>query len=165
MESEKETNRLNSDDTKSEQDEEQQQRGECCDHQNAESQINGKKILKAIQIVEKDSMAIAESFTSLFASLRSTLSEVTSTSIDHMNCFGDAAGRVQECALDAATKGNRYINSCLRPPFKEVGRTHQVSAPIMIRSYLRWYLWYFICAWLGKPHSSISKRESRTSMF
>ncbi|XP_009592481.1 uncharacterized protein [Nicotiana tomentosiformis] len=114
MESEKETNRLNSDDTKSEQDEEQQQRGECCDHQNAESQINGKKILKAIQIVEKDSMAIAESFTSLFASLRSTLSEVTSTSIDHMNCFGDAAGRVQECALDAATKGNRYINSCLR---------------------------------------------------
>ncbi|XP_070011675.1 uncharacterized protein LOC107820849 isoform X2 [Nicotiana tabacum] len=114
MEQEKETNQLNSNDTKSEQDEEQQQRGECCDHQNAESQINGKEILKAIQVVERDSMAIAESFTSLFASLRSTLSEVTSTSVDHMNCFGDAAGRVQECALDAATKGNRYINSCLR---------------------------------------------------
>ncbi|XP_019225054.1 PREDICTED: uncharacterized protein LOC109206659 isoform X2 [Nicotiana attenuata] len=114
MESDKETSQLNSDDTKSEQVEEQQQRGECCDDQNAESQINGKEILKAIQIVEKDSMAIAESFTSLFASLRSTLSEVTSTSVDHMNCFGDAAGRVQECALDAATKGNRYINSCLR---------------------------------------------------
>uniref|UniRef100_M1AWY8 BLOC-1-related complex subunit 6 C-terminal helix domain-containing protein n=1 Tax=Solanum tuberosum TaxID=4113 RepID=M1AWY8_SOLTU len=40
--------------------------------------------------------------------------QVTSTSVDHMICFGDAAGRVQECALDAATKGNRYINSCLR---------------------------------------------------
>ncbi|CAN4077720.1 unnamed protein product [Withania somnifera] len=59
-------------------------------------------------------MAIAQSYTLLFASLRSALSEVTSTSVDHMNCFGDAAGRVQECALDAATKGNRYINSCLR---------------------------------------------------
>ncbi|KAJ8526925.1 hypothetical protein K7X08_029402 [Anisodus acutangulus] len=58
-------------------------------------------------------MAVANSYTSLFASLRSTLSDVTSTSVDHMNCFGDAAGRVQECALDAATKGNRYINSCL----------------------------------------------------
>ncbi|XP_019237253.1 PREDICTED: uncharacterized protein LOC109217449 [Nicotiana attenuata] len=79
-----------------------------------QSQINGKEILKAIQVVERDSMAIAESFTSLFASLRSTLSEVTSTSVDHMDCFGDAAGRVQECALDAATKGNRYINSCLK---------------------------------------------------
>ncbi|XP_019266877.1 PREDICTED: uncharacterized protein LOC109244271 [Nicotiana attenuata] len=79
-----------------------------------QSQINGKEILKAIQVVERDSMAIAESFTSLFASLRSTLFEVTSTSVDHMDCFGDAAGRVQECALDAATKGNRYINSCLK---------------------------------------------------
>ncbi|OIT30928.1 hypothetical protein A4A49_11880 [Nicotiana attenuata] len=79
-----------------------------------QSQINGKEILKAIQVVERDSMAITESFTSLFASLRSTLSEVTSTSVDHMDCFGDAAGRVQECALDAATKGNRYINSCLK---------------------------------------------------
>lgn len=25
--------------------------------------------------------------------------QVTSTSIDHMNCFGDAAGRVQECGI------------------------------------------------------------------
>ncbi|KAI7988227.1 hypothetical protein LOK49_LG13G01147 [Camellia lanceoleosa] len=39
---------------------------------------------------------------------------VTSTSVDHMRCFSDTAGRLQECALDAATKGNHYINSCLR---------------------------------------------------
>ncbi|KAL3362300.1 hypothetical protein AABB24_014933, partial [Solanum stoloniferum] len=115
-----EKNQLNSDDNRAEQDgeEEAQQRGECGDHENAESQtsssLNGKEILKAIEVVERDSMAIAHSYTSLFASLRSTLSEVTSTSVDHMICFGDAAGRVQECALDAATKGNRYINSCLR---------------------------------------------------
>ncbi|CAH8352130.1 unnamed protein product [Eruca vesicaria subsp. sativa] len=38
----------------------------------------------------------------------------TGSSVDHMSCFGDAAGRLQETALDASTKGNRYINSCLR---------------------------------------------------
>ncbi|KAM3396782.1 hypothetical protein BC332_00108 [Capsicum chinense] len=109
--SEKETIQLNSD-----------EREECGDNGNSESQtsssssslVNGEEIMKAIQVVERDSMAIAHSYTCLFASLRSALSEVTSTSVDHMNCFGDAAGRVQECALDAATKGNRYINSCLR---------------------------------------------------
>uniref|UniRef100_M1AWY7 Uncharacterized protein n=1 Tax=Solanum tuberosum TaxID=4113 RepID=M1AWY7_SOLTU len=78
-----EKNQLNSDDNRAEQDgeEEQQQRGECGDHENAESQtsssLNGKEILKAIEVVERDSMAIAHSYTSLFASLRSTLSEVS----------------------------------------------------------------------------------------
>lgn len=72
------------------------------------------EIIKAIQVVERDSTAIAQSFTSLFASLRSSLSQVTGRSVDHLECFNDAAGRLQECTLDAATKGNRYINSCLR---------------------------------------------------
>ncbi|MCL7022446.1 hypothetical protein MKW94_006871 [Papaver nudicaule] len=72
------------------------------------------EIFKALEIVEKDSLAIAETYVSLFSSLRLILSEVTSSSVDHMRCFSDAAGRVQESALDAATKGNRYINSCLR---------------------------------------------------
>ncbi|KAI7988684.1 hypothetical protein LOK49_LG13G00998 [Camellia lanceoleosa] len=83
--------------------------------------LDQKEILRALEVVERDSVAIADSFTSLFASLRLALSEggsnslqVTSTSVDHMQCFSDAAGRLQECALDAATKGNRYINSCLR---------------------------------------------------
>ncbi|KAL0787680.1 hypothetical protein Bca101_003926 [Brassica carinata] len=39
---------------------------------------------------------IAESFLSLLVSLRSTLSEATGSSVDHMTCFGDAAGRLQE---------------------------------------------------------------------
>ncbi|GMQ05798.1 hypothetical protein CsSME_00050672 [Camellia sinensis var. sinensis] len=75
--------------------------------------LDQKEILSALEVVERDSVAIADSFTSLFASLRLALSEVTSTSVDHMRCFSDAAGRLQE-SLDAATKGNRYINSCLR---------------------------------------------------
>ncbi|XP_042506116.1 uncharacterized protein LOC122082546 isoform X2 [Macadamia integrifolia] len=70
-------------------------------------------MMRAIEVVERDSMDIAESFTALFCSLRLALSEVTSSSVDHMRCFSEAAGRLQESVLDAATKGNRYINSCL----------------------------------------------------
>ncbi|XP_057800111.1 uncharacterized protein LOC131015705 isoform X3 [Salvia miltiorrhiza] len=73
-----------------------------------------KDILKALEAVERDSAAIAESFSSLFGSLRHSLSQATGSTVEHMNCFSDAAGRLQECVLDAATKGNRYINSCLR---------------------------------------------------
>ncbi|XP_040990414.1 uncharacterized protein LOC121237641 [Juglans microcarpa x Juglans regia] len=71
-------------------------------------------ILRALEVVERDSVAIAESFTSLFSSLRLAISEVTGSSVNHMHCFTDAAGCLQESVLDAATKGNRYINSCLR---------------------------------------------------
>ncbi|KAE9607697.1 hypothetical protein Lal_00014481 [Lupinus albus] len=78
------------------------------------SGLNQSEIVKAIEVVERDSLAIAESFTSLFASLRLALSNSTTTTIDHMHCFADATGRLQESVLDAATKGNRYINSCLR---------------------------------------------------
>ncbi|KAL6502327.1 hypothetical protein OROHE_024605 [Orobanche hederae] len=72
-----------------------------------------KEILKALEAVERDSASIAESYSRLFASLRLSLSQATSSTVDHMNCFSDAAGRLQECVLDASTKGNRYINSCL----------------------------------------------------
>ncbi|XP_015868551.1 uncharacterized protein LOC107405980 [Ziziphus jujuba] len=80
----------------------------------SESPANRTDIFRAVEVVERDSIAIAESFSSLFDSLRLVLSEVTSNSVDHMHCFSDAAGRLQESVLDAATKGNRYINSCLR---------------------------------------------------
>nr|KYP65634.1 hypothetical protein KK1_011886 [Cajanus cajan] len=75
---------------------------------------NQSEILRAIEVVERDSLAIAQSYTSLFASLRLALSESTTTSLHHVHCFTDATGRLQESVLDAATKGNRYINSCLR---------------------------------------------------
>ncbi|CAN0841292.1 hypothetical protein LINGRAHAP2_LOCUS3200 [Linum grandiflorum] len=82
--------------------------------ESGEKVVNRREIVKAVEVVEKDSLAIAESFTDLFSSLRSALSEATTSSVDHMQCFGDATGRLQESVLDAATKGNRYINSCLR---------------------------------------------------
>ncbi|KZV36284.1 hypothetical protein F511_14302 [Dorcoceras hygrometricum] len=76
--------------------------------------VSRKEILEALEAVERDSAAIADSFSNLFASLRSSLSEATSSTAEHMSCFSDAAGRLQETVLDASTKGNRYINSCLR---------------------------------------------------
>ncbi|KAF9617633.1 hypothetical protein IFM89_037696 [Coptis chinensis] len=58
--------------------------------------LNQNEIIKVLEIVERDSMAIAESYTSLFSSLRLALSRVTNSSVDHMQCFNDVAGRVQE---------------------------------------------------------------------
>ncbi|KAL3609901.1 hypothetical protein D5086_000921 [Populus alba] len=84
------------------------------DRREPKTNLNQGEIFKALEIIERDSLAIAGSFTSLFASLRFALSEATSTSVDHMQCFGDATARLQESVLDAATKGNRYINSCMR---------------------------------------------------
>ncbi|KAI9079058.1 hypothetical protein K1719_038966 [Acacia pycnantha] len=84
------------------------------DHAESAVSFNQNEIFRAVQVVERDSLAIAESFVSLFASLRLALSEVTGSSVDHMQCFCDATGRLQESVLEATTKGNRYINSCLR---------------------------------------------------
>ncbi|KAJ3678677.1 hypothetical protein LUZ60_002480 [Juncus effusus] len=75
---------------------------------------DAKEIVKAMETVERNSAAIAESFASLFDSLKLALSEATSTSIENMECYSEVIGRLQESALDAASKGNKYINSCLR---------------------------------------------------
>lgn len=64
---------------------------------------NQGEIFRAIEVVERDSLAIAQSFTSLFASLRLALSESTSTSLNHMQCFTDATGRLQESGNDKTT--------------------------------------------------------------
>ncbi|VVA36538.1 PREDICTED: LOC110103315 isoform [Prunus dulcis] len=84
------------------------------DRTESKPELNQTEIFRTLEVVERDSLAIADSFTTLFASLRLALSEVTSNSVDHMHCFSEAAGRLQESVLDCATKGNRYINSSLR---------------------------------------------------
>ncbi|CAL5062766.1 unnamed protein product [Urochloa decumbens] len=73
-----------------------------------------REVAAAMQAVERDAAAIAESYASLFASLRVALSNVTSTSAENIECLGDVVGRLQESALEASSKGNKYINSCLR---------------------------------------------------
>ncbi|CAL5082976.1 unnamed protein product [Urochloa decumbens] len=73
-----------------------------------------REVAAAMEAVERDAAAIAESYASLFASLRVALSNVTSTSAENIECLGDVVGRLQESALEASSKGNKYINSCLR---------------------------------------------------
>lgn len=97
------------------------------DRPDSKPQLNQTELLRALEVMERDSLAIADSFTSLFSSLRLALSEVcvafvsishsaqiaifmktkicdvivkvTSNSVDHMHCFGDAAGRLQESGI------------------------------------------------------------------
>ncbi|KAG6550276.1 hypothetical protein Mapa_008237 [Marchantia paleacea] len=64
--------------------------------------------------VEDDAHAVARSLTALLSSLKSALSEVTTSSVANMRVENEAAGQVQDAAIDAATKGNRFINACLR---------------------------------------------------
>ncbi|KAG8100047.1 hypothetical protein GUJ93_ZPchr0013g35752 [Zizania palustris] len=73
-----------------------------------------RELAAAMEAVERDAAAIADSYASLFASLRIALSNTTSTSAENMECLGDVVGRLQESALEASSKGNKYINSCLR---------------------------------------------------
>ncbi|CAN6168093.1 unnamed protein product [Urochloa humidicola] len=73
-----------------------------------------REVAAAMETVERDAAAIADSYASLFASLRVALSNVTSTSSENIECLGDVVGRLQESALEASSKGNKYINSCLR---------------------------------------------------
>lgn len=70
--------------------------------------------VKMVKAVEEDAKAVAGSLAMLFSSLQSALSEVTGSSIEHMRCHSDAAGLLQDASIEAATKGNRFINACLR---------------------------------------------------
>lgn len=45
-------------------------------HQESKPELNRTEIFRALEVVERDSLAIADSFTTLFASLRLALSEV-----------------------------------------------------------------------------------------
>lgn len=70
--------------------------------------------VKMVKAVEEDAKAIAASLSQLFSSLQSALSEVTGSSIEHMRCHSEAAGLLQDASIDAASKGNKFINACLR---------------------------------------------------
>lgn len=70
--------------------------------------------VKMVKAVEDDASAVAGSLATLFSSLQSALSEVTGSSIEHMRCHSEAAGLLQDASIDAAAKGQRFINACLR---------------------------------------------------
>lgn len=70
--------------------------------------------VKMVKKVEQDATAVSSSLTTLFASLQAALSEVTGSSIEHMRCHSEAAGLLQDASIDAANKGQRFINACLR---------------------------------------------------
>ncbi|PKU83617.1 hypothetical protein MA16_Dca019844 [Dendrobium catenatum] len=54
-----------------------------------------REIFRALEVVERNSSAIAESYASLFSTLRLALSEVTGNSVENMQCFSDVVGSLQ----------------------------------------------------------------------
>lgn len=67
-----------------------------------------------LEAVKKDAAAVAQSLAKVSAGLRSSLSEITLNTISHMECHRDAAGHLQEASLEAASRGNKFVNECLR---------------------------------------------------
>ncbi|MCO5591383.1 hypothetical protein L7F22_045366 [Adiantum nelumboides] len=67
--------------------------------------------LCTLEAIEKDAQGVTSSLSSL---LWSVLLTITSSFVQHLECYKNVAGRVLGGALDAAVKGNRFINECLR---------------------------------------------------
>ncbi|MCO5576542.1 hypothetical protein L7F22_030353 [Adiantum nelumboides] len=63
------------------------------------SDLNVVMALRTLEAVEKDAQGVASSLSSLLCSIQSALSMVTSSSVEHLECYNDAAGRVQEAVI------------------------------------------------------------------
>ncbi|EFJ35756.1 hypothetical protein SELMODRAFT_438626 [Selaginella moellendorffii] len=79
-----------------------------------DSTADVRRATQLLQAVEDEARDAAGSFCSLVASLREAMSEVTGSTRDHLACYNNAAGSLQNGCIDAATKGNKFVNSCLR---------------------------------------------------
>lgn len=71
-----------------------------------------RQILEALNEVEKDSVAMKRVTARFSYPCDWPCLRLPESSIEHMHYFNE--GRLQESAPDAATKGNRFLNSCLR---------------------------------------------------
>ncbi|EFJ10707.1 hypothetical protein SELMODRAFT_426939 [Selaginella moellendorffii] len=100
-----------------------------------DSTADVRRATQLLQAVEDEARDAAGSFCSLVASLREAMSEVTGSTRDHLACYNNAAGSLQNGCIDAATKGNKFVNSCLRCLF----------------------LMFFLC--YGKPWSNLSIKQ------
>lgn len=70
--------------------------------------------MDVLMAVEKDAVAVAEKLSHLMASLRTCLADASQNTIEHMDCHSKAADSLQEAVMEAASKGNRFVNECLR---------------------------------------------------
>jgi len=83
-------------------------------HRGQTRQSDIEMAVKMVKAVEDDARAVAGSLSMLFSTLQAGLTPVTESSVQHMQCYSEAAGLLQDAAIDAATKGNRFVNACLR---------------------------------------------------
>eukprot|EP00270_Netrium_digitus_P002424 TRINITY_DN1273_c0_g1_i2.p1 TRINITY_DN1273_c0_g1~~TRINITY_DN1273_c0_g1_i2.p1 ORF type:complete len:110 (-),score=14.78 TRINITY_DN1273_c0_g1_i2:367-651(-) len=69
---------------------------------------------QVLEAVERDSLAVSKAMDEVFASLQHFVSNATLSTVDHMQCSADAASLLQAEASEAAAKGTRFVNDCLR---------------------------------------------------
>lgn len=77
--------------------------------------------------LEKDAVSVAESLNHLLASISSLMSQSSDNTFLHLECLNDAASLLHGKTLEAASKGNKFVNSCLRlnEEMKDLGETEE----------------------------------------
>eukprot|EP00271_Cylindrocystis_brebissonii_P010830 TRINITY_DN27249_c0_g1_i1.p1 TRINITY_DN27249_c0_g1~~TRINITY_DN27249_c0_g1_i1.p1 ORF type:complete len:107 (+),score=17.36 TRINITY_DN27249_c0_g1_i1:538-858(+) len=87
--------------------------------------------MDVLNTLETDAIAVAEDLTKMIEELRKGLAEATANSVEHMQCHSEVAGELQTATLEAASRGNRFVNECLRlnEEMRDVG---QVAARIKV---------------------------------
>ncbi|CAI5489374.1 unnamed protein product [Closterium sp. Naga37s-1] len=70
--------------------------------------------MEVLNDAERSAMGAADAVKQLLDALRGHLKEVTSNTVAHVEVERDAATRLQGAAMEAANRGMRFINACMR---------------------------------------------------
>ncbi|CAI7781324.1 unnamed protein product [Closterium sp. NIES-54] len=71
-------------------------------------------MMEMLNDAERSAMGAADAVKQLLDALRGHLKEVTSNTLAHVEVERDAATRLQGAAMEAANRGMRFINACMR---------------------------------------------------
>ncbi|CAI5969861.1 unnamed protein product [Closterium sp. NIES-65] len=84
-------------------------------------------MMEVLNDAERSAMGAADAVKQLLDALRGHLKEVTSNTVAHVEMERDTATRLQGAAMEAANRGMRFINACMRCAWGEHGvNVHEV---------------------------------------
>ncbi|CAI5948353.1 unnamed protein product [Closterium sp. NIES-64] len=78
-------------------------------------------MMEVLNDAERSAMGAADAVKQLLDALRGHLKEVTSNTVAHVEMERDTATRLQGAAMEAANRGMRFINACMRCAWGEHG--------------------------------------------
>ncbi|GJP73365.1 hypothetical protein CLOP_g4090 [Closterium sp. NIES-67] len=86
-------------------------------------------MLEVLNDAERSALGAADAVNSLLDALRAHLKEVTSNTVAHVELERDASKQLQGAAMEAANRGMRFINACMRMN-EEMQQLPQLTAQV-----------------------------------